>query len=256
MSSTPFYERVSRIWAGAARHIDRKRTVAVFGHPSKGEPTLPCGVQSPSSRRYFSSYGDLDGPGTDIDFTAHYLSELGPRCKAVVLYQWAIPIAPSIPLLAILAEMMAQMERGGRMHIEVAATWINSDWLQEMIPGVTVEPYSDEGKKWLMVEVPEGIKDVADSLACSFGWLSNNRSEFRDFYQSYLQWLEPTPQRMPFEWDGDIKVDENPFAAMVSYGLSWALITRSVFEQVARQSELETPAEGLGHRWCPWLPRL
>jgi hypothetical protein len=235
---------IARIKEGVARRLGRKRIVAVFCHPSHGEPTLPSAVPSPSDRRYFSSWGDLDEPGADIERTAHYLSTLGPDCKTVVLCKWAVPLPPSVPLAGILVEMLTEMGRGGRIHVEVAGNWIGSDWLQEVIPGITVEAYVDQGRKWLLVEGSPGHIDAA-SIACSHRWLTNHRSEFRDFYRGYLRWLESTPQRMPFKWDGDTSEAENPFGAMFSYGLSWAFLTRSVFEQVAGQSEPKVPLKGL-----------
>lgn len=224
---------IARVRRDVARRLGRKRVVAVFCHPSHGEPTLPSAVPSPSVRRYFSSWGGLDEPGADIERTAHYLSTLGPGCKTVVLCKWAVPMSPSAPLAGILVEMLTEMGRGGRIHVEVAGNWIGSDWLQEVIPGITVEPYVDEGKKWLLVEGSPGHID-AGLIACSHRWLMNHRSEFRDFYRGYLRWLESTSS-----------VIENPFGAMFSYGLSWAFLTRSVFEQVAGQSEPKVPLKGL-----------
>ncbi len=224
---------IARIREGVARRLGRKRIVAVFCHPSQGEPTLPSAVPSTSHRRYFSSWGDLDEPGADIERTAHYLSTLGPDCKTVVLCKWAIPLPPSVPLARILVEMLTEMGRGGRIHVEVAGNWIGSDWLQEVIPGITVDLYVDQGRKWLLVEGSPGQIDAA-SIACSHRWLMNHRSEFRDFYRGYLRWVESTSQ-----------VSENPFGAMFTYGLSWAFLTRSVFEQVAGQSEPKVPLKGL-----------
>ncbi len=230
---------VRSLTRGSRRNIASISDVAVYCQPARGEQSLPGGIRNPRCR-FLSSRGTFDADGASIDDSAHYMSRLDPKCETAVVFKWSIPIAPSTSLAEVLIAILAQLGGAGCLYIEVATNWVDADWARRMLPGCSVDmvsskssPDEDGAEKkvmWLCIR-PGGRAITMDSGAGIYGRLLRKQEAFRDFYDDFVE--------------RHSAANENSFGLMFSYGMSWTLVARAVFDQCVRGFDVGRPLRGV-----------